>query len=113
MPSRGTAAPAVDFEIPKCANFRADSGQDGQNEAVALEFRVLGPVELTASEKPVALGGSRPLIVLTGLLLRPNQAVSVDELSRVGRRRSAPVQGLRTVRGSVCVCDRTYVLLGG
>lgn len=30
----------------------------------------------------MALGGSRPLIVLTGLLLRANQVVSVDELAR-------------------------------
>jgi hypothetical protein len=51
-------------------DFPGDSGRDGQNEAVALEFRVLGPVEVTAGEKPVALGSSRPLIVLAGLLLR-------------------------------------------
>jgi DNA-binding SARP family transcriptional activator len=49
---------------------------------VALEFRVLGPAEVTAGGRPVSLGGSRPLIVLSGLLLRPNQVVSVDELSR-------------------------------
>jgi DNA-binding SARP family transcriptional activator len=30
----------------------------------------------------VSLGGSRPLIVLAGLLLRPNQVVSVNELAR-------------------------------
>jgi DNA-binding SARP family transcriptional activator len=49
---------------------------------VALEFRVLGPVEVTAGKRPVSLGGSRPLIVLAGLLLRPNRIVSVDELAR-------------------------------
>jgi DNA-binding SARP family transcriptional activator len=49
---------------------------------VAFEFRVLGPVGVTAGERPVSLGGSRPLIVLAGLLLRSNQVVSVDELSR-------------------------------
>jgi DNA-binding SARP family transcriptional activator len=49
---------------------------------VALEFRVLGPVGVTAGERSVSLGGSRPLIVLAGLLLRPNQVVSVDQLSR-------------------------------
>jgi DNA-binding SARP family transcriptional activator len=49
---------------------------------VPLEFRVLGPVEATTGEQPVALGGSRPLIVLAGLLLHANQVVSVDKLSR-------------------------------
>ncbi|WP_370944983.1 BTAD domain-containing putative transcriptional regulator [Amycolatopsis sp. cg5] len=47
-----------------------------------LQFRVLGAAEVTVDGRPVPLGGSRPLIVLAGLLLRPNQVVSVEELSR-------------------------------
>ncbi|OXM45902.1 transcriptional regulator, SARP family protein [Amycolatopsis thailandensis] len=49
---------------------------------VALDFRVLGPTEVTADGLPVPLGGSRPLIVLAGLLLRANKVVSVEELGR-------------------------------
>ncbi|MEV8611143.1 BTAD domain-containing putative transcriptional regulator [Amycolatopsis sp. NPDC051373] len=47
-----------------------------------LDFRVLGPAEVVAGGRAVPLGGSRPLIVLAGLLLRANRVVSVDELGR-------------------------------
>ncbi|MEU4251316.1 BTAD domain-containing putative transcriptional regulator [Amycolatopsis sp. NPDC026612] len=50
--------------------------------SVVLDFRVLGPAEVTADGRPVPLGGSRPLIVLAGLLLRANRVVPVDELGR-------------------------------
>ncbi|MBB4687949.1 AfsR/SARP family transcriptional regulator [Amycolatopsis jiangsuensis] len=46
-----------------------------------MDFRVLGPAEVLAGDQVVPLGGSRPLIVLTGLLLRANRLVSVDLLS--------------------------------
>jgi DNA-binding SARP family transcriptional activator len=49
---------------------------------VVLDFRVLSPAEVTADGRPVPLGGSRPLIVLAGLLLRANGVVPVDELGR-------------------------------
>ena len=49
---------------------------------MVLDFRVLGPAEVTADGRPVPLGGSRPLIVLAGLLLRANRVVPVDELAR-------------------------------
>ncbi|MGW5746691.1 BTAD domain-containing putative transcriptional regulator [Amycolatopsis sp. NPDC003861] len=49
---------------------------------VVLDFRVLGPAEVTADGRPVPLGGSQPLIVLAGLLLRANRVVPVDELGR-------------------------------
>ncbi len=49
---------------------------------MVLDFRVLGPAEVTADGHPVPLGGSRPLIVLAGLLLRANRVVPVDELAR-------------------------------
>ncbi len=49
---------------------------------MVLDFRVLGPAEVTADGRPVPLGGSRPLIVLAGLLLRANRVVPVEELGR-------------------------------
>jgi DNA-binding SARP family transcriptional activator len=60
----------------------ADQRVSGQNGAVVLDFRLLGPAEVTADGRPVPLGGSRPLIVLAGLLLRANRVVPVDELGR-------------------------------
>ncbi|SEP27173.1 DNA-binding transcriptional activator of the SARP family [Amycolatopsis saalfeldensis] len=51
-------------------------------EVDGLDFRVLGPAEVVAGGRAVPLGGSRPLIVLAGLLLRANRVVSVDELGR-------------------------------
>ncbi|WP_033295379.1 AfsR/SARP family transcriptional regulator [Amycolatopsis jejuensis] len=47
-----------------------------------LDFRVLGPAEVLDGDQVVPLGGSRPLIVLSGLLLRANRLVSVDVLSQ-------------------------------
>jgi DNA-binding SARP family transcriptional activator len=60
----------------------ADQRVSGQNDPVVLDFRLLGPAEVTADGRPVPLGGSRPLIVLAGLLLRANRVVPVDELGR-------------------------------
>ena len=60
----------------------ADRAISGQNDSVVLDFRVLGPAEVTADGRAVPLGGSRPLIVLAGLLLRVNRVVPVDELGR-------------------------------
>src|SRR5262249_52043440 len=54
----------------------------GENDSVVLDFRVLGPAEVTADGRALPLGGSRPLIVLAGLLLRVNRVVPVDELGR-------------------------------
>ncbi|UJW34819.1 tetratricopeptide repeat protein [Saccharothrix sp. AJ9571] len=51
------------------------------NQGPALEFGVLGPVEVRAGGAPVPVGGSKPLIVLAGLLLRANRVVTVEELS--------------------------------
>ena len=43
-------------------------------------FRVLGPVEAWADERPLALGGPRQVALLTFLLLNANRAVSADAL---------------------------------
>ena len=43
-------------------------------------FRILGPVEVWADERRLALGGPRQLALLAVLLLRANCAVSSDTL---------------------------------
>jgi DNA-binding SARP family transcriptional activator len=45
-----------------------------------IEFRVLGPVEVIADERPVALGGPRQRTLLAMLLLRIRRVVPTDEL---------------------------------
>lgn len=45
-----------------------------------MEFRLLGPVEVVAEGRAVALGGSRPTAVLVAMLLRLNQPVTTDYL---------------------------------
>jgi DNA-binding SARP family transcriptional activator len=46
-----------------------------------LEFSVLGPVEVTADGRSLALGGARARAVLAMLVAQPNQVVSADRLA--------------------------------
>src|SRR6516165_1014891 len=46
----------------------------------ALEFRVLGPLEVVDADQPVALGGSQQRLVLVLLLLSSPEAISADRL---------------------------------
>ncbi|MDX6408798.1 MAG: hypothetical protein QOE13_1869, partial [Gaiellaceae bacterium] len=45
-----------------------------------MEFGLLGPLEVTDSGEPLKLGGSRQRALLALLLLRVNEAVSLDQL---------------------------------
>jgi DNA-binding SARP family transcriptional activator len=45
-----------------------------------VEFRILGPLEVTAADSPVALGDPKPRALLAALLLRPGSVVSTDRL---------------------------------
>ena len=45
-----------------------------------FEFRVLGPLEVTAEGEPLALGGRQQRAVLALLLLSPNEVVSRDRM---------------------------------
>ena len=45
-----------------------------------MEFRVLGPVEVTVSGRSLGLGGARARAVLAMLLAHANQVVSADRL---------------------------------
>ncbi len=46
-----------------------------------MEFSVLGPVEVTAGGRPLAVGGARARAVLAVLVAQPNQVVSADRLA--------------------------------
>jgi len=45
-----------------------------------VEFRLLGPVEVTAAGKPVAIGGAEPRTLLAALLLESGRAVATERL---------------------------------
>ena len=49
-------------------------------EAMNVEYRVLGPLEVLHDGVPVSVPAGRGLVLLATLLLRPNQFVTVDEL---------------------------------
>ena len=48
--------------------------------AILIEFRILGPLEVVADGEMVPLGGAKQRALLASLLLRPNEAVSVDRI---------------------------------
>ena len=45
-----------------------------------MQFGILGPLEVTVSGRPLALGGARARDVLATLLVHSNVAVSADQL---------------------------------
>ena len=45
-----------------------------------MDFRLLGPLEVLADGRPLALGGPKQRGVLALLLLHPHEAVSRDRL---------------------------------
>src|SRR5438094_22429 len=45
-----------------------------------MEFRILGPIEVTEEDRPVALGAAKQRALLALLLLRANEVVSSDRL---------------------------------
>ncbi|MEV6860358.1 BTAD domain-containing putative transcriptional regulator [Streptosporangium subroseum] len=52
----------------------------GDSEAVGFDFRILGPLEVTAGRDRIAIGGYRQRAVLAMLLLTPDRVTSVDRL---------------------------------
>jgi DNA-binding SARP family transcriptional activator len=51
-----------------------------QTVAAAMDFRILGPLEVDDDGRPVELGGARQRALLTLLLLRRGEVVAVDQL---------------------------------
>ena len=47
----------------------------------AVEFRILGPLEVRTDNGAVSLGGPKPRAVLAVLLLHANRAVSGEQLA--------------------------------
>ena len=45
-----------------------------------MDFRILGPLEVHAGDRPLALGGVKQRMLLASLLLHANEVVSSDRL---------------------------------
>lgn len=66
-----------------------------------LEFRILGPFEVTDARGPVELGGPKQRATLAILLLNANRVVSIDRLADELYAGAAPVTALKQVQRQV------------
>jgi DNA-binding SARP family transcriptional activator/WD40 repeat protein len=84
---------------------------DSSNGHNGLQFRVLGPVEVTDGDGHVIdVGGSKPRLVLVQLLLNPGRIVSTDALVDVLWGEDAPPTARRSLQSHVA---RLRAALGG
>jgi DNA-binding SARP family transcriptional activator len=73
---------------------------DHERPTVALEFRILGSLQVRAGGREVSVGGPRQRAVLATLLLAPGRVVSVDALmDQVWKGRPPP-----TGRAQIAIC---------
>ena len=63
-----------------------------------MEFSILGPLEVRADDRAVALRGVTPRALLTVLLLRANQSVSTEQLALSLWGDDAPPGSVKTVQ---------------
>jgi YVTN family beta-propeller protein len=66
-----------------------------------MEYRILGPLEVRASNRLVDLGGEKPRALLAILLLHRNEVVSADRLIDDLWGESPPASALRTLQAYV------------
>ncbi|MEU9031360.1 BTAD domain-containing putative transcriptional regulator [Streptomyces sp. NPDC048383] len=65
-----------------------------------LVFRILGPLDISAEGRPVALQGARQRTIMSMLLLRPGRVVSVDTLADAVWHGNPPA----TARNQIAIC---------
>ncbi|MFJ3928189.1 BTAD domain-containing putative transcriptional regulator [Streptomyces sp. NPDC090022] len=65
-----------------------------------LVFRILGPLDISADGRPVALQGARQRTIMSMLLLAPGRVVSVDTLADAVWNGSPPA----TARNQIAIC---------
>jgi DNA-binding SARP family transcriptional activator len=66
-----------------------------------LDFRILGPLAVTADGKPVRLGGPKQRATLAILLLNANRVVSVDRLADDLYEGAAPVTAVTQIQRQI------------
>ena len=72
----------------------------------AVQFRMLGPLELVDGERTVALGGGRQRTLLLALLLHANEVVSSDGLIETLWGERPPASAAKLVQGFVSTLRR-------
>jgi anionic cell wall polymer biosynthesis LytR-Cps2A-Psr (LCP) family protein len=90
-------------EIPGRGKAKINSAYGVAKAAITAEQRRKGVADHAAIERDSDQAGRKALVQTVQDFTR----VRIDHYAEVN------LLGLRTVRGSVSVCDRTYVLLGG
>ena len=63
-----------------------------------MEFKILGPFEVSNEHGAVALGGVKPRAVLAVLLLNANEPVSAERLAQALWGDDAPAGAVKTVQ---------------
>src|SRR5918995_4659791 len=63
-----------------------------------MEFKVLGPLEVSRDGRAVALGGGKPRALLAFLLLHANEPVGAERLAGALWGENAPPGAVATVR---------------
>ncbi|WP_166663863.1 AfsR/SARP family transcriptional regulator [Actinophytocola oryzae] len=77
-----------------------------------MRVLVLGPVELRGAAGEINLGGPKPRTLLSALLLRPRQVVSIDRLIDLVWDESPPVSATALVHTYVSALRRGFVAAG-
>ena len=68
------------------------------NSRQDMRFRILGPLDVEAEGRAVALGGAKPRAVLAVLLLHANEPVSAERLALALWGEDAPAGAVKTVQ---------------
>src|SRR4051794_8917577 len=94
----GTSASDARATVGRTADVRAEPAWPVASARRAMEFRILGPLEVTNELGPVAMGGIKPRALLAVLLLHANESVSAERLALALWGDDAPAGATRTVR---------------
>ncbi|HEU5472906.1 MAG TPA: BTAD domain-containing putative transcriptional regulator [Actinophytocola sp.] len=77
-----------------------------------VQFKILGPIEVTSAEAPVRIPPGRQPVILGALLLEPNRVVSIDRLIDVVWDEKPPATARTQVQICVSALRQTFAGLG-
>lgn len=77
-----------------------------------MEFRILGPLEVRVHDRPLALGGTRPRVVLAALLLGRNTVVPVERLISAVWGEDPPGTPTAQIQAAVSTLRKTFAAAG-
>ena len=93
-----------------CGAVTVVAGEAREREPLGVDFRILGPVEVRAQGRPIAVAGGRQRALLALLLLRAGEPVSRDSLIAGLWGERPPDGAVKTVQA---VVSRLRRALGG